>query len=180
MSNDEQVVLVDPQGQALRYGQQIVSMPKLEAHQKGFRHLAVSVFIFNPRGQLLLQQRALSKYHSPGKWSNTCCTHPKIQETPIAAAQRRLVEEMGIRAEIDEVFTLAYRAEVGEGLVENEFDHIFIGQSEVKPNPDPLEVSSWEWISMPQLEHDMRLNPSKYTVWFRILWLELKKYLPSG
>jgi isopentenyl-diphosphate delta-isomerase len=177
MNNEEQIVLVDSQGQTLLDEGQIVGMPKLEVHQKGIRHLAISVFIFNSRGRLLLQQRALTKYHSPGKWSNTCCTHPRIQETPSQAAHRRLSQEMGITTALEEGFTFSYWAEVGDGLVENEFDHIFIGHHETEPVPDPEEVHSWRWISPGELQKDLAENESKYAIWFQILWPQVKRHL---
>lgn len=177
MNNEEQIVLVDSQGRTLLEKGQIVSVPKLEAHQKGIRHLAISVFIFSSEGRLLLQQRALTKYHSPGKWSNTCCTHPRILETPFQAAYRRLSQEMGITTVLEEGFTFSYWAEVGDGLVENEFDHIFVGQYETEPVPDPEEVHSWRWISPGELQNDLNENEGKYTIWFQILWPQVKRHL---
>jgi isopentenyl-diphosphate delta-isomerase len=177
MNNEEQIVLVDSQGQTLLDKGQIVSMPKLEVHQKGIRHLAISVFIFSSQGRLLLQQRAMTKYHSPGKWSNTCCTHPRILESPLQAADRRLYQEMSITTILEEAFTFSYWAEVGDGLVENEFDHIFTGRYDAQPLPDPEEVHSWSWISPEELQNDLMANEAKYTIWFQILWPQVKRHL---
>jgi isopentenyl-diphosphate Delta-isomerase len=177
MNNEEQIVLVDSQGKTLLENGVIVSMPKLEVHQNGIRHLAVSVFIFDSQGRLLLQQRALTKYHSPGKWSNTCCTHPRILETPLQAADRRLFQEMGFTTKLEESFTFSYWAEVGDGLVENEFDHIFIGHYETEPVPNPEEVHSWRWISPDEMQKDLTENEVKYTIWFQILWPQVKRRL---
>jgi isopentenyl-diphosphate delta-isomerase len=177
MNKEEKVVLVDKSGQALYNSGCILSMPKLEAHKKGIRHLAVSIFLFNSQDQLLLQQRSFTKYHSAGKWSNTCCTHPRTNEEPVEAAQRRLSEEMGMQADIKEAFTFSYMADVGSGLIENEFDHIFIGHTEVEPIPDPAEVCDWIWAVPEQLDQDILNNKIKYAAWFLKLWPELKKYL---
>ncbi|HSW58327.1 MAG TPA: isopentenyl-diphosphate Delta-isomerase [Dehalococcoidales bacterium] len=180
MNGEEQVILVDSLGQPLVKDGQIVSLPKLEVHQKGLRHLAVSVFIFDSQNRLLLQRRAQVKYHSPGKWSNTCCTHPLPGETPIQAARRRLQEEMGLIVDIKEIFTFSYRADVGGGLIENEFDHVFWGQSEGAPSINPDEVLEWRRISLPELDEEMAQHQSDYTIWFLLLWSEVKKYLLSG
>ena len=166
LNTEEKVVLVDPQGRVIPVDGGIATMPKMEAHLKGVKHLAVSVFIFNSHGQLLLQQRALSKYHSPGRWSNSCCTHPRVQEEPLAAAQRRLSEELRMRVDLNEVFTFSYFSDVGQGLTENEFDHVFIGRSEKTPDPDPEEVGDWQWVDPSELDLDIQRNQSKYTTWF--------------
>jgi isopentenyl-diphosphate Delta-isomerase len=152
-------------------------MEKMEAHVKGVLHRAFSVFIFNNNSEMLLQQRAFSKYHSPGLWTNTCCSHPRNKEKAIDAAHRRLIEEMGFDCEIIPAFTFKYKAPVGQGLIEHEFDHVFTGTYNSIPSPNPDEVAAWKWVAMTELEEDMLLNPEKYTVWFRIAFPELKSFL---
>lgn len=143
---------------------------KLQAHSNGGRlHRAVSVLIFNSRGEMLLQRRADGKYHSAGLWSNTCCTHPAPGEPPEAAARRRLREEMGFDAPLKESFQFIYRADVGGGLTEWEYDHVFTGIYEGRVNPDPAEVSDYRWVGLEELREDARRNPEKYTKWFIIL-----------
>lgn len=143
-------------------------MEKMQAHVTGSLHRAISVFVYNSKGEFLLQQRALEKYHSAGKWSNTCCSHPRPQETNIAAANRRLKEEMGMHCELKEWFNFTYRAEFDNGLVEHEFDHVFIGTSDSLPQPNPEEVASFRYISSEALNSDISNNPELYTPWFRL------------
>ncbi len=143
-------------------------MEKMQAHVTGSLHRAISVFVYNSNGEFLLQQRALQKYHSAGKWSNTCCSHPRPQETNIAAANRRLKEEMGMDCELKEWFNFTYRAEFDNGLVEHEFDHVFIGTSDTLPQPNPDEVASFRYISTEALISDINNNPELYTPWFRL------------
>ena len=137
------------------------------AHRLGVLHRAVSVFIFNDDCELLLQKRAIAKYHSSEKWSNTCCTHPLPGEAPLVTAQRRLSEEMNLRTSLTEVFTFLYKADVGNGLIENEFDHVFFGTSNNSPNPDPDEVSDWNWITIGELKQELLINPTKFSPWLR-------------
>lgn len=153
------MVLVDEQGNELGH------MEKLAAHRHGLLHRAFSVFIFDRSGRLLLQQRALSKYHSPGRWSNTCCGHPRPGEAVGQAAQRRLKEELGLRCEPAEVFSFLYRAELENGLVEHELDHVFVGVSDDRPQPDPAEVADTRLISRSDLMNGIRLNPSDFSAW---------------
>lgn len=162
------VILVNEYGHDLlnQYGK-LSTMDKIEAHRRGLLHRAVSVFVFNDRNELLLQKRADGKYHSPKKWSNTCCTHPSPGETPLVAAQRRLIEEMGLVATLTEVFTFLYQAETGNGLTENEFDHIFFGVSDQNPNPNPAEVSEWKWVTINELKQKLIRNPKEYSPWLR-------------
>ena len=168
----EQVILVDENDN------QIGTEEKLKAHQNGGKlHRAISVLVFNSKGELLLQRRALSKYHCGGLWANTCCTHPRPGEKAIDAAHRRLKEEMGFDAELKEVFPLLYKAEFNNGLTEWEYDHVFVGHynGEVKPNTE--EVDSYRWISMKELKEDIEKNPAKYAEWFKIIFrrfLEMK------
>jgi isopentenyl-diphosphate delta-isomerase len=179
MKQPETVVLVDTQGQALLDPDGTSrTMAKMEAHRQGLLHLAVSVFIFNSRDELLLQQRAPHKYHSPDKWTNTCCTHPRPGESPLATAQRRLFEEMGLKCPLYEVFTFLYRAEVGNGLIENEFDHVFMGFSNLDPRPDPAEVGDWKWISIEELKRELAHHPEAYSPWIGCCFDKVAESLP--
>lgn len=164
------VILVD------KNDHQIGVMEKLEAHEKGLLHRAFSVFIFNNQGQLMIHQRALSKYHSPGLWTNTCCSHQQIGETCLEAAQRRLNEEMGFDCEMEEIFQFIYRAEFSNGLIEHEYDHVFIGHFNKLPNINPDEVNAWKWISPKELDADLRANPNSYTEWFKLSWQRVLQY----
>jgi len=164
----EYVILVNNNDQSLG------TMEKMEAHEKGIMHRAFSVFVFNTKGEMLLQKRADEKYHSAGLWSNTACSHPRTDEKTPDAAHRRLVEEMGFDCEIEEAFSFTYKAHVGEGLTEHEYDHVFVGHSDAKPEPDPDEVSDWKYVDFDWLMEDIDEHPDEYTVWFRIAVKELK------
>lgn len=157
----EKVILVDA------FDNEVGTMEKLEAHEKGQLHRAFSVFLYNSRGELLLQQRALHKYHSPGLWTNTCCSHPRPGETNIDAAKRRLMEEMGIECHLEYAFSFMYEQKLGE-LIEHELDHVFIGTFDGKPTINPEEVADWKLISESNLKSDMLQNPEHYTIWFRL------------
>ena len=177
MEQRDSVVLVDEYGHDLfNQDGRLSTMEKVEAHRRGLLHRAVSIFVFNDRNELLLQRRAVDKYHSPGKWANTCCTHPLPGETPLITAQHRLSEEMGLVATLTEAFTFSYQADVGNGLTENEFDHIFIGVSNQNPNPNPAEVSDWNWVTVEELEQELIKNPRKYVPWLRQSFNEVIKY----
>ncbi|MES2513576.1 MAG: isopentenyl-diphosphate Delta-isomerase [Bacteroidota bacterium] len=143
-------------------------MEKLEAHQKGLLHRAFSIFIFNDKNELLLQQRALSKYHSAGLWTNTCCSHPRPHETVKDAAHRRLYEEMGLSCELQITTNFIYKTDFENGLTEHEFDYVLTGQTNQTPIINPDEVESYEWRSIDDIKKDMGLNPDKYTAWFKI------------
>ena len=143
-------------------------MEKMEAHLTGTMHRAISVFVFNEKGDYLLQQRAQHKYHSGSKWSNTCCSHPRPGEALLDAAHRRLKEEMGLDCNLAFWFSFKYRAELDHGLVENEYDHVFMGISNDLPRPNPNEVSSFKYISRADLEKDLISNPEHYSEWFKI------------
>jgi isopentenyl-diphosphate Delta-isomerase len=162
-----EVVLVDANDQAIGV------MEKLEAHRKGLLHRAFSVFIFNDKGQLLLQQRANDKYHSGGLWTNTCCSHPLLDEDPRIAAERRLKEEMGFTVPLKFLKSVTYRASFNNGLVEHEFDHIFTGVYNADPQPDPAEVVSWKHIDPIDLAIDMKSNPDVYTAWLKVILPEV-------
>ena len=163
----EQVILVDEHDQPLGL------MEKQAAHIGPHLHRAFSVFIFNSKGELVMQQRAMSKYHSPGLWTNTCCSHPRDGETTLQAASRRLMEEMGINCEMHEVYTFIYKAPVGQGLTEHELDHVFIGQSDNVPQINREEVESWKYMGIDALKTDLRLHPECYTEWFKITFEEM-------
>lgn len=161
---EEQVILVDTDDQPLGL------MPKIEAHEKGVLHRAFSVFVLNDKGELMLQKRALHKYHSPGLWTNTCCSHQRDGETNIAAGKRRLHEEMGFVAELREVTSFIYKAPFDNGLTEHELDHIMIGNFNDTPNINPEEVASWKWMDVEAVRDDIKSNPENYTAWFIIIF----------
>jgi len=152
------------------------SMEKMQAHREAVLHRAFSVFIFNTSGELLLQQRALSKYHSPGLWTNTCCSHPRPGETTPAAAHRRMVEEMGFDCDFEEVFSFVYKAAFDNNLTEHEFDHVFIGISNTTPVINVTEVEAYRYTSIPQIHYEMELEPGRFTVWFRIAFGRVEEY----
>ena len=156
---------------------QVGLMPKLEAHQKGLLHRAFSVFIFNNNHQLLLKKRAVSKYHSGGLWTNTCCSHPREGEETINAANRRLIEEMGIKTNLRKVFDFIYKAELDNELTENEFDHVFYGIYNEDPIINTEEADDFKWIDMETLNNDIAINGQNYTVWFKIAFDYFYKYL---
>jgi len=138
---------------------------KMAAHRSGKLHRAVSVFIFDSGGRLLLQKRAAAKYHSGGLWSNTCCGHPRPNENRRDAARRRLKEEMGIDCELAEMFSFVYRAALPNGLIEHEYDYVFFGNYDGEPAPNPEEAEDWKWVEMERLKADLKSNPHAYTFW---------------
>jgi isopentenyl-diphosphate delta-isomerase len=142
---------------------------KREVHERGLLHRAFSIFLFNSRGEMLLQRRAEGKYHSAGLWTNACCGHPLQNEGLQNAANRRLKEELNITAYLREVCSFQYKAELDNGMIENELDHIFTGITNEVPVPDPQEVSEWKYVRVPDLVNDVRNNPSHYTEWFKII-----------
>ncbi|MFA5840829.1 MAG: isopentenyl-diphosphate Delta-isomerase [Candidatus Paceibacterota bacterium] len=150
---------------------------KLKAHEEGKLHRAFSIFIFNSKNELLLQRRALNKYHSAGLWTNTCCSHPRPDEDITISVHRRLKEEMGFDCDLKEIFTFKYKVPFTNGLTEHEFDHVFIGHYEENPNPNPEEVDSFEWMNLPTLSEKMKTNGELYTEWLKICFEELKKYI---
>ena len=143
-------------------------MEKLEAHQKGLLHRAFSSFIFDSRNRLLLQRRALIKYHSSGLWTNTCCSHPRPGEDTLSAARRRLKEEMGIDVNLVKKFEFIYKAGLDNNLTEYEYDHVFVGYCDEAPRPDPDEVSEFKWMELDQVKEEIRLFPGQFTEWFKI------------
>ncbi len=152
-------------------------MEKLAAHVVPRLHRAFSIFLFNSKGELLLQQRAFSKYHSPGLWTNTCCSHPRDGETLEQATARRLQEEMGMSCEMHEVFTFIYKAPVGLGLTEHEYDHVWFGVTDETPHINRDEVESWKYMSVDDIAKDMKLHPEEYTEWFKISFDEVIKHI---
>ena len=163
----ERVILVD------RRDTPIGTADKLEAHRTGALHRAFSVFVQNQRGEMLLQRRARTKYHSGGLWSNTCCSHPRPGEDTGEAVRRRLREEMGFDCPTDRVASLIYRADVGGGLVEHEYDHLFLGRWDGAPSPDPAEVEDWRWVAPADLRAELERAPERFTYWFRIAFRQL-------
>ena len=146
----------------------IGEMEKMEAHRVGVLHRAFSVFIFDEQGRMLLQQRSLTKYHSPGLWTNTCCSHPHPGEDTLQSATKRLNEEMGFKTTLSPLFTFTYRAEFENGLIEHEFDHVFVGRysGEIFPNSD--EVMAFRYETLEQIASELHQQPEKFTAWFRI------------
>ncbi len=169
----EEVILVNEQDE------ETGTMEKMEAHRKAMLHRAFSIFIFNTKGEMLLQQRALGKYHSPGLWTNTCCSHPRPGEKVNDAAVRRLMEEMGIETSITKVYDFIYRTEFLNGLTEFEFDHVYTGTYNGSLEPDKHEVKDYCYRPMQDIEDDLRNRPEKYTEWFRIAFPELIQRMQS-
>ena len=167
----EFVILVD------EHNNEIGLMEKLEAHQKALLHRAFSIFILNSKGELLLQQRALNKYHSGGLWTNTCCSHPRAKEQTIDAAHRRLKEEMGFDCELTEKFSFLYKTPFDNGLTEHELDFIFIGEFNGIPNINPQEVKDYAWMMIEDVLLDAKQFPNKYTAWVKILLNEYVSHL---
>jgi isopentenyl-diphosphate delta-isomerase len=174
----EYVILVTPDDQP------VGRMEKMEAHEKGVLHRAFSVFLFNEKGETLLQQRAAEKYHSPLLWTNTCCSHPREGESVVDAANRRVFEELGIApTEITDLhsdFHFVYRAEFDNGLIEHELDHVLVGQFDGSCVLNPEEVAAVKWMSMESLFADVEAQPEQYTAWFKIILAEYAKHLPQS
>ena len=160
----EKVIWVDANDQ------QIGLMEKIEAHEKALLHRAFSVFVFNDAGETMVQQRAAHKYHSPGLWTNTCCSHQREGESNIEAGKRRLQEEMGFTTDLEEVLSFIYHAPFDNGLTEQEYDHILVGKYNEEPKINPDEVASWKWMSLKDIKKDMQVNPDEYTAWFKIIF----------
>lgn len=168
---EEQVILVNQDNE------QIGTMPKMEAHEKAVLHRAFSVFIVNDNGDIMLQQRAASKYHSPLLWTNTCCSHQRVGESNIEAGKRRLQEEMGFQAELKELFSFIYKAPFDNGLTEHEYDHVMLGSFNSEPNINPDEVEAWKWMSPEGVKEDISKNPNDYTAWFKIIFDKFYEHL---
>ena len=159
----QKVILVD------RNNKEIGTEEKIKTHKEGLLHRAFSIFVFNSKGELLLQQRSKNKYHSSGLWSNTVCSHPRVGESYDQAIHRRMKEEVGFDCELKKVSDFIYRAELENDLIENEHDTIFIGQYNgiIKPNPE--EVMSYKWISLSNLKKDIKNHPSNYSSWLKVI-----------
>lgn len=168
---EELVILVDEQDN------EIGLMPKMEAHQKAVLHRAFSVFVLNDKNEVMLQQRALGKYHSPGLWTNTCCSHQRQGETNIEAGTRRLQEEMGFTVSLKETVSFIYKAPFDNGLTEHELDHVMVGYSNEEPVINPEEVASWKWMPISDVKEDIENRPDLYTAWFKIIFEKFYNHL---
>jgi len=168
---EEKVILVNENDE------QIGLMPKLEAHEKGVLHRAFSVFILNSKQELMLQQRAMHKYHSPGLWTNTCCSHQRDGESNIEAGKRRLSEEMGFTTDLQESVSFIYKAPFDNGLTEHEFDHVLLGNYEGDPVINPEEVADWKWMPIEKVKEDIQQKPELYTAWFQIIFEKFYSHL---
>jgi len=168
---EEKVILVS------ETDDQLGLMGKMEAHKKGILHRAFSVFVFNNKGELLLQQRALDKYHSPGLWTNTCCSHQRDGESSLIAGKRRLEEEMGFHCDLEEVFWFVYSAAFDNGLTEHELDHVMVGNYDHDPVINLQEVASFKWMSLDKVKQDIAEHPQNYTEWFKIIFKEYDERL---
>ncbi|MFH4967936.1 isopentenyl-diphosphate Delta-isomerase [Gaetbulibacter sp. M240] len=161
---EEKVILVNEKDEPIGL------MPKMEAHEKALLHRAFSVFVFNDKNELMLQQRALGKYHSPGLWTNTCCSHQREGETNIEAGMRRLQEEMGFSVPLEESISFIYKAPFDNGLTEHEYDHILIGKYNGIPEINREEVASWKWMPLEVVKKDIERHPEIYTAWFKVIF----------
>ena len=171
---EEKVILVNSNDEPIGL------MPKMEAHEKAFLHRAFSVFVINSNNELMLQQRALQKYHSPGLWTNTCCSHQRDGEENIEAGLRRLQEEMGFETSLEYLFNFIYKAPFDNGLTEHELDHVMLGRYEGKPSINPEEVASWKWMDIDLIHADLINNPADYTVWFAIIFDRFYNHLKEN
>jgi len=158
----ESVILVDEEDNM------IGTMEKMAAHRLARLHRAISVFIFNSKGDMLLQKRAGHKYHSGGEWSNACCSHPRPGERTVDAAIRRIEEEMGMQCALEHAFSFTYRAALDNDLYEHEYDHVYIGTTDMVPVPNAQEVEGFVYLSPEEIERDLFQNPQLYTPWFKI------------
>jgi isopentenyl-diphosphate Delta-isomerase len=171
--NYSEVVLVNEHDEAMGV------MEKMEAHRNGLLHRAFSVFIFNQEGKMLLQQRALDKYHSGGLWTNACCSHPQPGDEMPASAQKRLNEEMGFTAPLEKIFEFIYRHEFDNGLIEYELDHVWAGEYGGSIHPDKEEVMAASYQPVNEIEKDLILHPEKFTAWFHIAFPKIKDWWRS-
>ncbi len=168
---EEKVILVNVNDEPIGL------MNKLEAHEKAVLHRAFSVFVLNDKNEVMLQQRAHQKYHSPLLWTNTCCSHQREGETNIEAGTRRLSEEMGFSTELKQLFHFIYKAPFDNGLTEHELDHVMIGYYNGEPKINPDEVENWKWMSIEAIKDDIQTQSENYTVWFKIIFDEFYHYL---
>ena len=170
---EEKVILVDINDEPLGL------MDKMAAHEQALLHRAFSVFVLNDKNEIMLQQRASHKYHSPLLWTNTCCSHQRAGESNIQAGKRRLKEEMGFETTLKELFHFIYKAPFDNGLTEHELDHVMIGYSNEEPKINKEEVESWKWMKIEDIKNDMQVHPEIYTVWFKIIFDKFYHYLES-
>ena len=170
---EEKVILVDTNDEPLGL------MDKMAAHEQALLHRAFSVFVLNDKNEVMLQQRASHKYHSPLLWTNTCCSHQRAGESNIQAGKRRLEEEMGFKTDLKELFHFIYKAPFDNGLTEHELDHVMIGYSNQEPKINPDEVESWKWMKIEDIKKDMEIHPEIYTIWFKIIFDKFYHYLES-
>lgn len=168
---EEKVILVNEKDEPIGL------MPKMEAHEKALLHRAFSVFVFNDKNELMLQQRALDKYHSPGLWTNTCCSHQREGESNVNAGKRRLQEEMGFTTDLEETTSFIYKAPFDNGLTEHEYDHILIGYYNESPKINPEEAASWKWVALDDVKQDIQVNPDLYTAWFKIIFEKFYEHI---
>ena len=168
---EERVILVN------ELDEPIGTMEKMEAHEKAILHRAFSVFILNKKNEIMLQQRAHHKYHSPLLWTNTCCSHQRVGESNIEAGTRRLREEMGFEANLKELFHFIYKAPFDNGLTEHELDHVMIGYFDNEPEINTEEVESWKWMKVEDIKEDIITNPEIYTIWFKIIFDKFYHYI---
>lgn len=168
---EDQVVLVDPQDNV------IGTMDKMQAHREGALHRAVSIFIVNGKGEMLLQQRAYDKYHSPGLWTNACCTHPRLNETYADCARRRLKEELGFTVELEHLFSFVYKGDVENGLTEHELDHVFIGRYDGPVDFNREEVADCTFAPLSDVRNRLRERPEEFTIWFRAIFERVSGHL---
>lgn len=167
---NQEVILVSPQDEVLGV------MEKMKAHQKGALHRAFSVFIFNDKGQMLLQQRAAKKYHGGLLWTNACCSHPYPHECVEAAAERRLREELRFTTPLQKIFSFTYRAEVENNLIEHEYDHVFAGEYSGEVRPDVDEVQAYAYRSMEEIDALIIRQPDSFTAWFKIAFPQVERW----
>lgn len=168
---EENVILVNERDEPIGL------MPKMEAHEKAVLHRAFSVFVLNSKNEIMLQQRAHHKYHSPLLWTNTCCSHQREGETNIQAGNRRLFEEMGFQTELKELFHFIYKAPFDNGLTEHELDHVMIGYYNEDPSINPEEVEAWKWMPIEAVKADIQNHPDLYTIWFQIIFDQFYHFL---
>ena len=168
---EENVILVNEKDEPIGL------MPKMEAHEKAVLHRAFSVFVLNSKNEIMLQQRAHHKYHSPLLWTNTCCSHQREGETNIQAGSRRLFEEMGFQTDLKELFHFIYKAPFDNGLTEHELDHVMIGYYNDEPKINTEEVEDWKWMPIEAVKSDIQNNPDLYTIWFKIIFDQFYHFL---
>jgi isopentenyl-diphosphate Delta-isomerase len=166
----EEVIIVDENDRP------VGTMEKLEAHQKGMLHRAFSVIVFNSKKEILLQQRALNKYHSPGLWTNTCCSHPRPGEDTLAAAKRRLNEEMGLTLELEHQFSFIYRTDFDNGLTEHELDHVYFCYTDAQPVINTEEANDFKWLSFEVIQKEIKQKPESFSSWFKLVIQKMTEF----